>query len=77
MPVSRIESICVVADLYDLKTPNGNEKVIVAVPFDVIACLKIFFSIFGNFSFDTLVLNFAHTYRVRPCSSMIDCFSII
>ena len=35
MPVSRIESICVVADLYDLKTPNGNEKVIVAVPFNV------------------------------------------
>ena len=35
MPVSRIESICVVADLYyDLKTPHGNEKVIVAVPFD-------------------------------------------
>ena len=36
MPVSRIESICVVAHLYyDLKTPNGNEKVTVAVPFDV------------------------------------------
>ena len=36
MPVSRIDSICVVADLYyDLKTPNGNEKVIVTVPFDV------------------------------------------
>ena len=36
MPVSGIESICVVADLYyDLKTLNGNEKVIVAVPFHV------------------------------------------
>ena len=35
MPVSRIDSICVVADLYyDLKTPNGNEKAIVTVPFD-------------------------------------------
>ena len=36
MPVSRIDSICVVVDLYnDLKTPNGNERVIVAVPLDV------------------------------------------
>ena len=36
MPVSRIDSICVVTDLYyDLKTPNGNKKVIVTVPFDV------------------------------------------
>ena len=36
MPVSRIDSICVVVDLYyDLKTPNGNERVIVAVPLDI------------------------------------------
>ena len=36
MPVSRIDRICVVAYLYiDLKTPNGNERVIVAVPLNV------------------------------------------
>ena len=36
MPVSRTDSICVVVDLYyDLKTPNGNERVIVAVPLDI------------------------------------------
>ena len=36
MPVSRIDSVYVVIDLYyDLKTPNGNERVIVAVPLDV------------------------------------------
>ena len=36
MPVSRIDSICVVADLYyDLKTLNGNERVVIAVPLDV------------------------------------------
>ena len=36
MPVSRIDSVCVVADMrYDLKTPNGKERVIVAVPLDV------------------------------------------
>ena len=35
MPVSRIDRICVVVDLYyDLKTPNGSERVIVAVPLD-------------------------------------------
>ena len=36
MPVSRIDSVCVVASLrYDLKTPNGKERVTVAVPLDV------------------------------------------
>ena len=36
MPVSRINSICVVVDLYyDLKTLNGNERVIVAVLLNV------------------------------------------
>ena len=36
MPVSRIDSVCVVADMrYDLKTPNGKERVVVAVPRDV------------------------------------------
>ena len=36
MPVSRIDSVCVVASLhYDLKTPNGKERVSVAVPLDV------------------------------------------
>lgn len=36
MPVSRIDSVCVVANLgYDLKTPNGKERVTVAVPLDV------------------------------------------
>ena len=35
MPVSRIDRIFVVVDLYyDLKTPNGSERVIVAVPLD-------------------------------------------
>ena len=36
MQVSRIDRICVVANLYiDLKTPNGNERVIVTVPLNV------------------------------------------
>ena len=37
MPVLRIDSVkCVVANLrYDLKTPNGKERVTVAVPLDV------------------------------------------
>ena len=36
MPVSRIASVCVVANLrYDPKTPNGKERVTVAVPLDV------------------------------------------
>ena len=36
MPVSRIDGVCVVASLrYDLKTPNGKERVTVAVPLDV------------------------------------------
>ena len=36
MPVSRIDSVCVVVEqCYDLKTPNGNERVIVAVLIDV------------------------------------------
>ena len=36
MPVSRIDSVCVVANLrYDLETPNGKERVTVAVPLGV------------------------------------------
>lgn len=36
VPVSRIDSVCVVADLrYDLKTPNSEERIVVAVPLDV------------------------------------------
>ena len=36
MQVSRIDHICVVANLYiDLKTPNVNERVILAVPLNV------------------------------------------
>ena len=36
MPVSRIDSVCVVANLrYDLKTPTGKERVTAAAPLDV------------------------------------------
>ena len=36
MLVSRIDNICVVADLcYELKTLNGNERVVVAGTLDV------------------------------------------
>ena len=54
MQVSRIDRICVVANLYiDLKTPNGNERVIVTVPLNVKLHLKrysfyLFFRGHGN-----------------------------
>jgi len=36
VPVSRIDSVCVVAELSNnLRTPNGKERIVVAVPLDV------------------------------------------
>lgn len=36
IPVSTIDSVCVVAELsYDLRTPNGKEKIAVVVPLNV------------------------------------------
>ena len=36
IPVSRIDSVCVVSELrYNLRTLNGKERVVVAVPLDV------------------------------------------
>lgn len=36
IPVTRIDSVCVVAELsYNLRTPNGKERIVVAVPLDV------------------------------------------
>lgn len=36
IPVTRIDSVCVVAELsYNLRTPNGKEKIVVAVPLDL------------------------------------------
>ena len=36
IPVSRIDSVCVVAELnYNLRTLNGKEKIVVVVPLNV------------------------------------------